>query len=176
MVVRKWSVSDLDDETGLLSVTARLDEPPPMELAECFWNDDDGPSWPEGLEAPELDSVLINFRVRPEDVLRYREALRSRLAAANRRYATVVIPAARAAEAAARAREENRARIIAEAQRLFDLDPSTSTETEGLVYDPTPDAIVEHGAGLAYRMAERGGRDLAAPLPPLAVVESEDGL
>jgi hypothetical protein len=175
MVVRKWSVSDLDDETGLLSVTARLDEPPPMELAECFWNEYDGPEWPEGLEAPALDSVLITFRVRPDDVLRYREALRSRLAAANRRYATVVVPAARAAEAAARAREENRARIIAEAQRLFDRDPSTETDA-GLVYDPTPDAIVEHGAGLAYRMAERGGRDLAAPLPPLAVVEPEDGL
>src|SRR5262249_62034563 len=100
MVVRNWSVSDLDDETGLLSVTARLDEQPPFELAECFGRDYDGPEWPEGLETPTLDSVLITFRVRPDDVLRYREALRSPLAGANRRYAPGGIPAPRAAHAA----------------------------------------------------------------------------
>jgi hypothetical protein len=65
-----------------------------------------------------LDGVLITFRVRPGDVLRYRETLRTRLAAANRRYAEVVIPRALAREAALQAKEEERRRIIVEAQRL----------------------------------------------------------
>ena len=128
MVLRKWSVSDLDQQSGLLAVVARLDEPPTLELAECFGSDYDGPAWPEELEAPALDGVLITFHVRPEDVVRYREVLRARLAAANRRYAEVIVPRALAAEAALRKKEEERQRVIADAQRLFDLDPELSGE------------------------------------------------
>jgi hypothetical protein len=155
MILRKWSVSDLDEATGLLSVVARLGHPPPLELADCFGADYEGPPWPPDLEQPGLDGVLITFRVRSDDVLRYREALRLRLAAANRRYAEVVIPRALAHEAALRAKEEERQRIIAEAQRLFDLDPAFDDD------DALADALreaVRGSAGLADRVAERAAR------------------
>jgi hypothetical protein len=156
IVLRKWSVSDLDEATGLLSVVARLEDPPPLELGDCFGAGYDGPPWPPDLERPVLDGVLITFRVRPDDVLRYREALRTRLAAANRRYAEVVIPRALAREAALRAQEEERRRIIAEAQRLFDLDPAFD-EGEAEFADGLHEAV-SGSAGLAYRVAERAGR------------------
>ena len=85
MILRKWSVSDLDESSGLLNVVARLGDPPWPELADCFGAAYEGPPWPPDLEQPVLDGVLITFRVRSGDVLRYREALRMRLAAANRR-------------------------------------------------------------------------------------------
>jgi hypothetical protein len=151
LVLRKWSVSDLDDATGLLSVAGRLAEPPSLELADCFGSDYDGPAWPPDLEPPVLDGVLITFRVRPADVVRYREALRARIAHANRRYADVVVPRALAVEAALRAREEERRRVIAEAQRLFDLDPALAGGHEAFV-----DAGDDPGShGLALRVAER---------------------
>jgi hypothetical protein len=156
MILRKWSVSDLDQSTGLLSVVARLGDPPPLELADCFGADYDGPPWPSELERPVLDGVLISFRVRPEDVLRYREALRARLSAANRLYAEVVVPRALAREAALRAKEDERRRIIAEAQRQFDLDPALVAE-EVEFADSLHEAVTGP-AGFAYRVAERAGR------------------
>jgi hypothetical protein len=160
MVLRRWSVSDLDETTGRLQVVARLDEAPPDELADCFGRDYDGAAWPDDLEAPTLDGALVSFEVRPEDVVRYRDALRERLAAASRRYAEVVVPLALALEAAIRAKEEERLRIIAEAQRLFDLDPE-------LERTPASEPVFERRAepqapglsvGLASRVAERGRR------------------
>jgi hypothetical protein len=158
MVLRRWSVSDLDEATGLLNVAARLDETPPIELAQCFGGEYDGPPWPGDLEPPRLDGSLIAFRVRPHDVLRYRDALRERLAAANRRYAEVVVPLALALEAALRAKAEERQRIIAEAQRLFDLDPALAVDAQ-----PAPVPRVEPpeptlATGLALRVAERSRR------------------
>jgi hypothetical protein len=155
MVVRRWSVADLDEPSWLLSVVARLDESPPIELAECFGRDYEGPAWPSGLEAPTLDGSVITFRVRPEDVVRYRDALGARLAAANRRFAEVIVPRALAREAQQRAREEERRRIIAEAQRLFDLDLGSSADAAP-VFEAREE--LEPGVGLAYRVAERGGR------------------
>jgi hypothetical protein len=128
MTIRKWSVTDLDGASGLLEVIARLDEAPSLELAECFGADYDGPAWPVDLERPALDGTLITFRVRPADVLRYRDALRTRLDAANRRYAEVIVPRELARQAAFRAREEERRRTIAEAQRLLDLDPEVEAD------------------------------------------------
>jgi hypothetical protein len=156
MILRKWSVSDLDEATGLLNVVGRLADPPPLELGDCFGAGYDGPPWPPDLERPVLDGVLITFRVRSEDVLRYREALRTRLGAANRRYAEVVIPRALAREAALRAKEEERRRIIADAQRLFDLDPAFEDDEAG--FEDGLHQAVAGSAGLAYRVAERAAR------------------
>jgi hypothetical protein len=158
MILRKWSVTDLEEPSGLLAVVARLDQTAPLELAECFGNDYEGPAWPEDLEAPALDGVLITFRVRPEDVVRYRDALHERLAAANRRYAGVIVPRALAAEADARAKEEERRRIIADAQRLFDLDPNLGADSEPLL-DLREEPL--RPEGWAFRVAERAGRALA---------------
>jgi hypothetical protein len=151
LVLRKWSVADLDGDTGLLSVVARLDHAPPFDLAECFGSGSDGPPWPPELELPVLDGALISLRVRPEDVVRYRDALRARIAAANRRYAEVVLPRALAHEAALRAKEEERRRIIADAQRQLDLDPALTEEGFG-DYSYSPLSRVE---GLAFRVGER---------------------
>jgi len=133
MTIRKWSVTDLDAASGQLEVIARLDEAPPLELAECFGADYDGPAWPVDLERPALDGALITFRVRPADVVRYRDALRARLEAANRRYDEVIVPRELAREAALRAREEARRRTIAEAQRLLDLDPDSEAD-DGVLF------------------------------------------
>jgi hypothetical protein len=156
MILRKWTVADLDDETRLLNIVARLADPPPLELAECFGGDYEGPPWPPDLEKPVLDGVLITFRVRPEDVLRYRDALRARLAAANRRYAQVIVPRALAREAALRAKEEQRRRIIAEAQRLLDLDPALD-EGPSLLRE-LAGAPLRRAESLSLRVGERAGR------------------
>jgi hypothetical protein len=154
IILRKWSVSDLEEATGMLNVVGRLDHPPPLELGACFGGDYEGPAWPPDLERPVLDGVLITFRARPEDVLRYREALRARIDAANRRYSEVIIPRELALQAAIRAKEEERRRIIAEAQKILDLDPALNDE-ESLWDEAAADL---RGNGFAHRVADRAAR------------------
>jgi hypothetical protein len=153
MNLRKWSVADLEESSGMLEVHARLDDAPPVDLAECFGADYDGPAWPPDLERPVLDGALITFRVRPADVVRYRDALRTRLAVANRRYADVIVPLELAREAAVRAKEEERQRTIAEAQRLFDLDPALGPAGEAAVELARVHELPSEG--LAFRVAAR---------------------
>jgi hypothetical protein len=153
MTLRKWAVTGLDEATGLLEAVARLDEAPPLELAECFGAGYDGPAWPVDLERPLLDGALITFRVRPADVVRYRDALRTRLEAANWRYAYVIVPRELAREAALRAKEEERQRTIAEAQRLLDLDPGLEILEEA----PADRSSLRapHEDSLAFRVTAR---------------------
>ena len=153
MTLRIWTVTGLDEATGLLEGVARLDEAPLFELAECFGAGYDGPAWPVDLERPLLDGALITFRVRPVDVVRYRDALRTRLDAANWRYAHVIVPRELAREAALRAKEEERQRTIAEAQRLLDLDPGFEVVEEGS--PDLPGLGDPHADSLAFRVAVR---------------------
>ena len=120
MLIREWTVLDLDEQSGLLSVSARLDEVPDEPLAEAFGPEYSGPPWPSDLEPPLLEGARLSFQVRPEAVARYSDALLERIEAANKGYAEVILPRIRAEDAAIKAKEQERIAIIAQVQLLLD--------------------------------------------------------